>query len=379
MWPRRQVLMALGALAGCGGRGSDGAELVAPGTKLFDLQFVDAQTAYGVARQGLIARSDDGGQTWRRLRVESTADLISVFAVNRQLVFASALDHTVLRTVDGGVNWQIIHPSDGSSIVHGPVVVAPDADHVGLRIESNVRWGIVEQLEVTVNGGGEWRTTAQPGVAFPWSPGFTRSGVLFGVARYNAPAKPYAFWVSDDFGQSFRQTPLSGVACGTFGEQGIWLQLSSGGAASPPARVALSQDGFRTWVEAPMQVDGLGVDAQPEISVYALDAAGRGWAGTDSSLLHSSDGGRRWTVVAAPSVPAILVGTALDGLGWVTWMNGLVLWFSTDAGATWRRLDGVSYIVRDGGGGLLASVGSPQTGYTWQRSIDDGRNWRTLL
>lgn len=376
--------MALGALAGCGG-GSDAADRVAPGTKLFDLQFVDAQTAYGVAGQGLIARSDDGGQTWRRLRVDSTHDLISVFAVNRQLVFASSMNFAVLRSVDGGANWQTIQPGGDNSIVHGPVVVAPDAEHVGLRIESNLKYGVSEKLWFTVTGGQKWQNMVEPDRPFPWAPQFTRSGVLFGLARYTDPAKPYAFWVSDDFGQSFRQSPLSGVACGTFGEQGIWLQLSSGGAANPPARVAISQDGFRTWVEAPMQVDGLGVDAQPVLLLYALDAAGRGWAGTDSSLLHSSDGGRHWTVVAAPAVPNIQVGVALDGMGWLTRANGVAEWFSTDAGATWRHFDGVpvdaiqANIVRDGGGGLLASVGWQLTGYTWQRSIDDGRSWRTLL
>lgn len=124
---------------------------------------------------------------------------------------------------------------------------------------------------------------------------------------------------------------------------------------------------------------------QPVLLLYALDAAGRGWAGTDSSLLHSSDGGRHWTVVAAPAVPNIQVGVALDGMGWLTRANGVAEWFSTDAGATWRHFDGVpvdaiqANIVRDGGGGLLASVGWQLTGYTWQRSIDDGRSWRTLL
>ena len=82
-WQRRNFLLALGALVGCGGGGSEDGELLPPGTKLFDLQFVDAQRAYGVGKQGLIARTDDGGQTWRRLRVDSTAQLTSVFPVNR--------------------------------------------------------------------------------------------------------------------------------------------------------------------------------------------------------------------------------------------------------------------------------------------------------
>jgi photosystem II stability/assembly factor-like uncharacterized protein len=62
---------------------------------LFDLRFVDAQNAHDVAAQGLIARSDDGGQTWRRLRVESTHDLISAIAANRQLVFVSSINFAV--------------------------------------------------------------------------------------------------------------------------------------------------------------------------------------------------------------------------------------------------------------------------------------------
>lgn len=391
-WQRRHFLLALGALAGCGGGGSDADDLLVPGTKLFDLQFVDAQRAYGVGKQGLVARTDDGGQTWRRLRVDSTANLTSVFPVNRQLVIASSDDEAVLRTVDGGANWQAIRQGYGSPVHTARVAFAPDADHVALRIEGNLRWGGVNHLKITTNGGRDWLTTLPPDSQIPWAPRFTRSGFLFILyGPISGGAQP--LWVSDDFGRSFRQTPLSGVTCGTFGEQGIWLQVSAGGAGSP-ATITLSQDGFLTWTEVHMQVDGLAAEAQPRMSLLTLDAAGRGWAVTQqgytaTGLLHSSDGGRRWTAVAAPEVSP-LNGRAIDGMSYVTYgdnasaTNSVAQMFTTDAGASWRRFDAPANamevaIVRDAAGGLLAKIGSLQAGYSWQRSTDDGRTWRTLL
>lgn len=398
-WHRREFLLALGAvgaLAGCGGGGNDGPVPVPAGTKLFDLKFVDAQTAYGVGKEGLIARTDDGGQTWRRLPSESTTDLVSVFPVNRELVIVNSDDQAVLRTVDGGANWQTIRQGYGSATHTAWVAFATDADHVALRVDGVYgRFIGPSYLVITTNGGLGWLTTQPPDSQIPWEPQFTRSGFLFILyGPVSGGAQP--LWVSDDFGRSFRQTPLSGVAAGSFGERGIWLQMSSGGTANQPARVAVSQDAFRTWTEVPMQIDGLAIDAQPRIWLKFLDAAGLGWASTDTGLLHTTDGGRRWTVVAAPpEVSRIVFGRALDGMGWVTNANGVAQWFTIDAGASWRRFDrvpaetieawnaqygsAVSWVVRDGGGGLLAGAGPLRVGYTWQRSLDDGRSWRTLL
>ncbi|HWI83639.1 hypothetical protein [Ramlibacter sp.] len=409
-WHRREFLFAVAALTGCGGGGGGVAEgggpagspggsgdsgLLAPGTTFFDLQFVDVQTAYGVGKQGLVARTDNGGQTWRRLPVDSTANLTSVLPVNRQLVIVSSDDEAVLRTVDGGSSWQPMRQGYGAPVDTARVAFAPDANRVALRVTGNVRWGGVDHLKITTNGGLDWLTTRPPYSQIPWALQFTRSGLLFDL-KWPVSGDAVVLWVSDDFGRSYRQVPLSGVACGTFGEQGIWVQTSPGGAGSP-ATIALSQDGFLTWTALQMQVDGLAADAQPSIELRALDEAGRGWAisyAADSGtrgLLHSNDGGRHWTAVAAPEVPRVWNGRPLDGLGWVTmgdsgmFTNNVAEWFTTDAGAGWRRLDAAPadgtavFMRRDAAGGLLTMVGSRQEGYTWRRSTDDGRTWRTLL
>lgn len=378
-WHRREFLLALGAvgaLAGCGGGGGDGVELLPAGTKLLDLKFVDAQTAYGVGKEGLIARTDDGGQTWRRLPSESTTDMISVLPVNRQLVFVCGVDETVLRTLDGGARWQTIRQGDGTVFGTPALVFATDAEHVALRAEGGGgRWVYPDRLKITVDGGREWKVMSRPDSIIPWAPRFTPSGFLFSLyGPFSGEAQ--ALWVSDDFGGSFRQTPLSGVAVGSFGDHGIWVQIPAGGAADQPGRVAVSHDAFRTWTEAPMQIDGFAVDAQPRIWMTFLDAAGLGWARPawpDNGLLHTTDGGRRWTAAAVAAAP-------IDGRTLVMARDG-AQWLSTDAGATWRPFDGVSSrFERDAAGALLARSWLLEgAGYSWQRSTDDGRTWRTLL
>jgi hypothetical protein len=189
-------MLALGALAGCGGGGGGDTGVLPAGTKLWDMQFVDAQTGYGVGKQGLIARSDDGGATWHRMDAQSTANLTSVLTTTRELVVACSDDEAVLRTVDGGAHWQTIRQGYGSPVDTAHVAFAPDADHVGLRIDGNVRSGGVNHLEITTNGGRDWLTTLPPGSQIPWAPRYTPSGFLFGLIY----GPPYVFWVSDDFG-----------------------------------------------------------------------------------------------------------------------------------------------------------------------------------
>jgi hypothetical protein len=369
-----------------------------------DLKFADAQTGYGVGAQGLIVRTDDGGQTWRKLPIASTLNLVSVIATSPQFVVACSDDQTVLRTVDGGANWQTIHQGYGSPVDTPRMAFAPDANHVALNVEGNVRGGGVNHLTITDNGGVDWRTTVPPGGQIPWAPEFTPSGFLF-TLWINSVGPTYPLWVSDDFGRSYRQTPLSGVTSGPFGEQGIWVQTSAGGPGNPPASVATSQDCFKTWTEVTMQVQGVAADAQPTISVVSLYEGGGGWAvsqqgSTITGLLHTSDGGAHWTAVVPPPevtgylvAPAgFLTGTSFDGMGWVGYDNGLAQWFTTDAGATWHHFDPVSpdvmkqlygtgsaRIVRDGGGALLAGAGTQQAGYSWFRSTDNGLTWRTLV
>jgi hypothetical protein len=404
-WQRREFLLALGALAGCGG-GGGGGDVVPAGTKLFDLKFVDAQTAYGVGAQRLIVRTDDGGETWRRLPTASTAKLVSVITTSRQFAVACSDDQAVLRTVDGGANWQTIRQGYGSPVDDPRMGFAPDPDHVALQVEGNVRWGRVNHLTITDNGGVDWRTTVPPGAQIPWEPRFTPSGFLF-TLWINSVGPTYPLWVSDDFGRSYRQTPLSGVASGTSGGQGIWVQTSAGDTGNPPATIAMSQDCFKTWTEVPMQVQGFTADAQPTTYVVSLYDGGGGWAVTQqgntiTGLLHTSDGGAHWSaVVPPPEVTGYLVApagfltwTSFDGMGWVGYDNAVAQWFTTDAGVTWRHFDAVSpglmkqwamdgsgsvWMLRDGGGGLLVRAGSPLAGYAWLRSMDDGRTWRTLL
>src|SRR6185369_5061096 len=75
---------------------------------LFDVQFVDASNAW-VAGPGAIARSSDGGETWRRVaRSELDNGYLTGFAVHFIDEWRGWLASDVgrlMRTDDGGRNW----------------------------------------------------------------------------------------------------------------------------------------------------------------------------------------------------------------------------------------------------------------------------------
>ena len=71
------------------------------------------QIAFALGARGDLARTTDGGTTWRQLRVATTADL-------RDVSFTSADDGYVLdqrgglfRTANGGQSWQTLDPGQG--------------------------------------------------------------------------------------------------------------------------------------------------------------------------------------------------------------------------------------------------------------------------
>lgn len=62
-----------------------------------------------VGERGHVLRSTDHGQSWRQIIVPTRATLTAVTFVNDQQGLAVGHDLTILRTEDGGINWELVH------------------------------------------------------------------------------------------------------------------------------------------------------------------------------------------------------------------------------------------------------------------------------
>jgi photosystem II stability/assembly factor-like uncharacterized protein len=92
-----------------GGAAAEGGNEDAIGeARLTDVAFVDAQHGYLVGEFGLIAHSDDGGQTFKRQNSCSDRQLYSLAAISPTRLLAVGADGTVMETTDAGTSWNVL-------------------------------------------------------------------------------------------------------------------------------------------------------------------------------------------------------------------------------------------------------------------------------
>ena len=143
------------------------------------------------------------------------------------------------------------------------------------------------------------------------------------------------------------------------GHPGLRVDLSQ------PVGLIESTDGGRTW--APLSRQG-------QSDFHALTALGpAGALGWDGALQRSADG-RTWEQLAIPAEPHTLAAAPQGATVLATTAQRLPR--STDAGATWTRVDGAPLLqvvtwAADGS----AVVGVDPAGTLW-RSADDGGTWQ---
>jgi photosystem II stability/assembly factor-like uncharacterized protein len=72
------------------------------GTQLMDVEFVDAKNGWVVGDGGFVARTTDGGETWKKLDPGTTRRLLAVEALTATTAFLAGEQGTILSTNDGG-------------------------------------------------------------------------------------------------------------------------------------------------------------------------------------------------------------------------------------------------------------------------------------
>jgi photosystem II stability/assembly factor-like uncharacterized protein len=112
-----------------------------------------------------------------------------------------------------------------------------------------------------------------------------------------------------------------------------------------------------------------------------------------TTLVHTSDGGRTWSVLAAPAPPQSVCFTSRAD-GWLA--SGRSVWRSTNGGLSWGRRPSFTLPVPAGGPGYLAELQCAAPGAAWVRfsgggaaaghvpyalytSGDGGAHWRGVL
>ncbi|MDQ3785723.1 MAG: oxidoreductase, partial [Actinomycetota bacterium] len=196
--------------------------------------------------------------TWRMSPTGTDAQFRGLSAVSRQVAWVSGQRGTVLRTVDGGRNWQQAGPPDTADLDFRDIEAFDAKTAVALSIGE----GESSRIYRTSDGGRTWTETF----------------------RNTEPAAFYnclAFWDSRN-------------------------GLAVGDPVAGEFRVLTTSDGGRTWSRVTGLPPALEGEYQFSASGQCVTVAGRtdAWLATGGStvarVLHSSDRGRTWTASETP-------------------------------------------------------------------------------
>ncbi|HEX8558370.1 MAG TPA: YCF48-related protein [Pyrinomonadaceae bacterium] len=269
------------------------------------------------------------GEGWRGgRRGVAGKDLNAVFFADSKRGWAAGDGGVVLRTRDGGQNWQ-----------RQPVATAETFNDVFFRNDDDGYLLSASQIFTTEDGGQTWRASTRflPqtfGGAEPelYSVRFTskKRGWVVGSLSRGETVIDSLLLSTDNGGASWqrRRLPVNSelIHFDFDGDKRGWV-VGSGG------RILHTRDGGETWEQQ---------NSGTAAALYHVDFEGdeRGWAvGERGAILRTQDGGRTWRAVPAPVRSTLLsVKFVNKDEGWVVGRGGVIL-RTDDGGETWKQQD----------------------------------------
>jgi len=340
---------------------------------------------------GGIARSRDGGRTWRRCSVPDDAGTVTALELSPRYeqdgtALAATLANGVLRTTDFGQSWQTANFG-----LQSPEVLA-----MSWHTAETVIAATSDGLFRSPNAGRAWRALpATVGMGFS-ALATTAGGEVLAAPETGSPLRS-----SQDLS---RWLPLDGVPDDVWCSAMLALGAGMTLLATAEHGLLLSHDGCVWSAVSPRTVlsltgDGLRVYAGTDAGVMRSDDGGETWtdlpiaplhdlhrlllidgaplvAGTHSPPVIGDRGG--WTVLTATPLPSTATFVAPNGTLFVSTPDGL--YRSNDRGASWES-------VVAGTDGCVTQMTFADDGRGWAgvtpdmtvlRSHDGGQTWYGL-
>ena len=299
---RAAAVCLLGLLAPAGAHGAAAVKApLAIESLLLDGAAVGSRVVV-VGERGHVLVSTDNGASWKQAEVPTRVLLTAVHMHDERTGWAVGHDAVILRTVDGGESWTMVHQAPEEEL---PLLdVWFRDDRTGFAV------GAYGYFLATEDGGETWTSRAIGGDDFHLNalvpvverrPGSPR----IRSQRLYIAAEAGAIYRSDDGGRTWRGLPSP--------YSGSWF----GGLALDENRVLLtglrghvfrSEDGGETWAEIPTgtQATLTGAVRLPSGSIVIT--------GLEGSVLTSEDGGRSLSARRLPSREGISAALPLaDG------------------------------------------------------------------
>ncbi len=330
----------------------------------------DREVMFAATPEGVFV-SRNGGRAWRETELMLDDDVVAALVISPSFED----DHTVFASTEGGQlycsrneghSWDLLQESVGEGALNA-LWIAPDGSRMaagvgaGLYISSDQgeTWeraadlpsdvlsivGDDKILLVGMHDAGIWTSADGGRTVVDGSEGFAARGfaqLYVNDGQFYALGPQEGLWVSPDRGQSWEilpaLQPYLPLTCLAIAPDGALL------VGSQQDGILRSADQGASWE---LVYEGVGVQA------ISLAPDKVGLAGTiDGTLLASLDGGLTWNMAQTPcenqAILAIVPSTTYEQDSTVLMGSSIVsagagdarviLWRSTDRGATWRQI-----------------------------------------
>jgi len=247
--------------------------------------FTSDDVGFAVGGKGFLARTDDGGVSWRNLGLSDAGDSLAVVTfADASLGLAAGGGGALYRTVDGGSRWTKI--------------TTPTTKQIwGLYARDRDRWWAVGAAGLVMrsdDGGLNWNS-----VSVPATNNWTMRAIAFADDTHAAiVGYEGTILYSEDGGANWRR--VSGdYPAWPFFTNVVFADTTRGYACGSEAKVYRTDDAGANWTLMPTGLD-------PYDTMFGLGPLSRDeiWSsGGPSALVHSLDGGRTWTPVALHAEP----------------------------------------------------------------------------
>lgn len=237
-------------------------------------------TAYAPGDNGKVARTTDGGGTWRTFNVSTSEDVADVSFPTPDTGYALDTGGTVLRTANAGLSWQILNLGTAPA----PVSIRALNPSTLLLVESR-------GLRRSTDGGRAFSIVRSRAILRSH---FTSTN-LAGRSVFVYGAKSLAF--SRDAGRTWSAVRLPSRRRGIM--QADFLSARIGWVLDRTGRLFATRSGGRRWTEVTgagtTNVHGVSFSSSRD-GFLALNAgADFGGFGEDvGAVLRTADGGRTW-------------------------------------------------------------------------------------
>lgn len=304
-------------------------QLSSPTTRtLGKVHFVDSLTGWAAGDSGIILRTQDGGQNWEIQNSTVNSEIRDVFFLNGDLGWAVSWTANppfrtiILHTTDGGNSWTAAtYPID--FLLMNTITFFDSLQ--GWMGGTDVRGGTPEQFLRTTNGGVDWEPVMSTGLCsgFPIE-GFRFYSRQYGFANGGAFDANGVIWKTTDSGREWKAACVSPEPIQQLYSFDSLSIIGVGGDFEFGSGIVRTTNGGVSWEYRSLQVFGVAWS-------LSFRTAYEGWAplGRAEKFIYTLDSGGTWTDIPTPNSSAIFDVQFTDSLhGYAVGYQGVILKYS---------------------------------------------------